>query len=207
MTTAGSLIASFRQMFGGLLKIKSRTKPLVLWGAVFIGLILIFLALYLPALANYRKISDSLRSNSAEIEKAKAAGLSTLNPVEIGAFQKRTIYFKKSLMRMSQAPSVLDAISDKSEANHVHLVSINAEALVPLMNESGGEWVMNGSKISQLPIHVYLQGSAVALTEFLASLMDPQLPMFVVDRYVIKKTSEKSGSVGCDLTLSFFTNG
>ncbi len=184
--------------FGRWLEVKTGQKNAAL-AAVFLGvLILVSLGIYFPLQARYHKIEKALASKRQAIENIKASGINLLNSAELAKLQKEASDFKSGFIKISQVAMVLNSISEEAERNHVKVVSINSETPEPLSKTN--------ARFRRLPIKIRLEADYKALGSFLDSFAKKSTKKFVVETFHVKKKSPESGTLDCDITISFYLN-
>lgn len=176
------------------------------WAARFALLIAVFVAALLPVQARLHKETAALERRQKEIEMAKKAGLNFLSAAEMRVIQQKASEFESGYIPLSQVTSVLDRISEEANRRRLRVIRVQSESPVLLRGPSGEEILIQGKKLSRLPIRIRLEANFKTLGEFVHALSKNSKQAVAVDELVMEPApSGTDNNLRCDLTLSYFS--
>ncbi len=183
---------------------QSRKGTLVFWGYSAAALAALFVLVFLPLKVRFHHASAALAARQTETNLIKASGISQLSDHELAELQRKAALFKSSFIKASQLAGALNHVSDQAEKNHLKVLDVNVDQMMPLKDESGEDFRINGVKYSRMPVHIHLETRYKALANFLRALEQVTSNIYVVDSFKLKLNSAKSDILDCQLTISFF---
>ena len=174
-----------------IIDFKKDKKVIIKISALFIGLIVLFMFLYLPQHKKVNKVKKQIEAMQEQIDITKnmLGDLSQLRLV-LGQMQQEMVSFKKRLPDQKQISSILSELSNLTKHSKIEVVSIKPEKPAHIKNDNGEVVKIDQDTLSSIKVKMDLKGSYKELADYLKRVQESLNIYAAIDEISISRVDD-----------------
>lgn len=188
-----------------IIDFKKDKKVIIKISALFIGLIVLFMFLYLPQHKKVNKVKKQIEAMQEQIDITKnmLGDLSQLRLV-LGQMQQEMVSFKKRLPDQKQISSILSELSNLTKHSKIEVVSIKPEKPAHIKNDNGEVVKIDQDTLSSIKVKMDLKGSYKELADYLKRVQESLNIYAAIDEISISRVDDVYPKLKAKFTLTIY---
>lgn len=188
-----------------LIDFKKDKKNIIKISIALIGLIVLFVFLYLPEHQKVNRIKKQIDVMQEQIDLTKTmlGDLSQLGLV-LGKMQQEMSLFEKRLPAKKQISSILSELSNLAKKSEIDVVSINPEKPTQVINDDGEVVKIDQNTLSSIKINMNLKGSYKELADYLKRVQESLNIFAAIDEISISRVDDIYPKLNAKFALTIY---
>ena len=188
-----------------LIDFKKNKKNIIKISIALIGLIVLFVFLYLPQHQKVNRIKKQidLMQEQIDLTKTMLGDLSQLGLV-LGKMQQEMSLFEKRLPAKKQISSILSELSNLAKKSEIDVVSINPEKPTQVINDDGEVVKIDQNTLSSIKINMNLKGSYKELADYLKRVQESLNIFAAIDEISISRVDDIYPKLNAKFALTIY---
>lgn len=188
-----------------LIDFEKDKKNIIKISIALIGLIVLFVFLYLPQHQKVNRIKKQidLMQEQIDLTKTMLGDLSQLGLV-LGKMQQEMSLFEKRLPAKKQISSILSELSNLAKKSEIDVVSINPEKPIQVISDDGEVVKIDQNTLSSIKINMNLKGSYKELADYLKRVQESLNIFAAIDKISITRVDDIYPELKAKFTLTIY---
>ena len=188
-----------------LIDFEKDKKNIIKISIALIGLIVLFVFLYLPQHQKVNRIKKQidLMQEQIDLTKTMLGDLSQLGLV-LGKMQQEMSLFEKRLPAKKQISSILSELSNLAKKSEIDVVSINPEKPIQVISDDGEVVKIDQNTLSSIKINMNLKGSYKELADYLKRVQESLNIFAAIDEISISRVDDIYPKLNAKFALTIY---